>query len=93
MASHTYPVPAPLDRRVYGHHHEGMNGQNRRVTANLPKRLLEEATQASGTGITEPIVRGLELVRRTSALTKARALKGKLNLEVDLDVSRERAGR
>jgi len=38
---------------------------------------------------TETIVRGLQ--RR--AYTKALALKGKLDLRIDLDASRERAGR
>lgn len=65
----------------------------RRVTANLPQELLEDACKHSGRGITETIVMGLELVQRTSAVAKAAKLKGKLHLKIDLEGSRERAGR
>lgn len=62
----------------------------RRVTANLPRKLLEEAMEVTGEGITETLVEGLELIRRRRAYAKAMALRGSLDLEVDLDVSRER---
>jgi hypothetical protein len=65
----------------------------RRVTANLPGPLLEDAMQATGKGITETIVKGLELVRRTRAYRKAMALRGRLRIDVDLAVSRERRRR
>ena len=63
----------------------------RRVTANLPSDLLEQACRTTGTGITDTLVRGLDLVRRGAVLEKARRLKGRLRLAVDLDASRERA--
>ena len=62
----------------------------RRVTANLPEELLDEAIQATGKGITETLVAGLELVRRARAYHKAMALKGKVRLDIDLGRSRER---
>ena len=65
----------------------------KRVTANLPAGLLEEATAVTGTGITETLVTGLELIKRTRAAAKARVLKGKIALDVDLEVSRERRRR
>lgn len=65
--------------------------ETRRVTANLPKRLLQDACQATGEGITETLIEGLQLVRRRSAAAKAKRLKGKLRLVIDLDGSRERA--
>ena len=65
----------------------------KRVTANLPAALLEEATAVTGAGITETIVAGLELVKRTRAAAKARALKGKIDVDLDLEVSRERRRR
>jgi hypothetical protein len=65
----------------------------KRITANLPAALLEEATAVTGAGITETLVAGLELVKRSRAAAKARALKGKLDLHVDLEVSRERRRR
>jgi hypothetical protein len=65
----------------------------KRVTVNLPAKLLTEAEAVSGRGITETIVLGLELLARRRAYAKALALKGKLHLDIDLDVSRERARR
>ena len=65
----------------------------KRVTVNLPAKLLSEAEEVSGRGITETIVLGLELLARRRAYARALAMKGKLHLKVDTDVSRERAGR
>lgn len=65
----------------------------RRITANLPANLLREAMEVSGKGITETLVEGLHRVRRTRALHKAMALRGKVDLRVDLDESRERRRR
>jgi hypothetical protein len=65
----------------------------KRVTVNLPAKLLNEAEQVSGRGITETIVLGLQLLARRRAYAKAIALKGKLHLTIDLDSSRERSGR
>lgn len=67
-----------------------MSDSLRRVTANLPRNLLDEALEISGRGITETLVEGLELLRRRRAFAKAMALKGRLRLEIDLDESRER---
>ena len=65
----------------------------RRVTANLPAGLLEEARRVSGAGVAETLKQGLSLITRGAALTKASRLRGRLKLEVDLQVSRERLGR
>lgn len=65
----------------------------RRVTANLPVDLLERARRVTGEGITETLIRGLELVRRSAAAEKAARLKGRLQLVIDLETSRERARR
>ena len=65
----------------------------RRISANLPAALLSEARRATGKGITETLVNGLELVRRSAAARKAARLKGRLNLKIDLRISRERARR
>ena len=62
----------------------------RRITANLPDALLQEATAVTGKGITETIIAGLELVRRSKVRTRAAALRGKLTLDIDLERSRER---
>lgn len=64
----------------------------RRITANLPRDLLDDAMRATGRGITETLIEGLDLVRRRHAYESAMALRGKLLLDVDLEVSRERNG-
>jgi hypothetical protein len=70
-----------------------MNGRTRRVTANLPADLLEQALETTGEGITETLTEGLRLIRRSRAYPKAMELKGKLRLRVDLATSRERRRR
>lgn len=59
----------------------------------MPIALLEEAQRVTGKGLTDTLVRGLELVRRTAALKKGARLKGKLHLDIDLETSRERSCR
>ena len=65
----------------------------RRITANLPSELLEQAMKATGRGITETLIEGLERLRRADAYRKAMSLKGRIRLAVDLEVSRERRRR
>jgi hypothetical protein len=62
----------------------------RRITANLPGDLLDDAMEVTGKGITETLVEGLHLVRRTRLYDKAMALRGKVRLDVDLETARER---
>jgi hypothetical protein len=71
----------------------GIMTRGRRITANLPERLLEDAMEVTGRGITETLVEGLRLVRRARAYEKAMALRGKVHLSVDLGASRERRRR
>jgi hypothetical protein len=70
-----------------------MNGRTRRVTANLPADLLEQALETTGERITETLTQGLRLSHRTRAYPKAMKLKGKLHLRVDRATSRERRRR
>jgi hypothetical protein len=65
----------------------------RRVTANIPAELLEVAMQATGKGLTATLIEGLEHLRRRRAYARALELRGKLQLDVDLDASRERGRR
>lgn len=67
--------------------------RDRRITANLPGPLLEEAMGVTGKGITETLIEGLRLVRRVRACHKAMASRGRVRLSVDLDTSRERRRR
>ena len=65
----------------------------KRITANLPAALLEDAMKATGRGITDTLVEGLKRVRRERACAKALRLKGKVKLDIDLEASRERRRR
>ena len=65
----------------------------KRITANLPKDLLEDAMKVTKKGITETLAEGLRQLRRQSAYEAAMALRGKIKLDVDLEESRERRRR
>jgi len=65
----------------------------RRVTANLDEELLRKACSVTREGITETLTLGLEMVRRSAAASRARALRGKLPLDLDPGGSRERPRR
>lgn len=65
----------------------------KRVTANLPADLVREATQLTGRGITETLVWGLQLIRRRRAYQKFLALKGTIDLRLDVDALRGRPRR
>jgi hypothetical protein len=67
--------------------------KTRRVTANLPGDLLQDAMAVTGQGITPTLVTGLRLVRNRRAYEKAMALRGRIHLDVDLVQSRERRRR
>lgn len=67
--------------------------KTRRVTAKLPPDLLDAAMRVTGEGITETLVMGLQMVRRARAYEKAMALRGKVDVKIDLDESRERTRR
>jgi hypothetical protein len=65
----------------------------KRITANLPAELVEEATAVTGMNLTDTLIRGLHLIKRTAAYDRAQKLKGKLKLKIDLETSRERPRR
>jgi len=65
----------------------------RRITANLPDDLLESAMQVTGKGITETLIEGLEQVQRRRFYERALALRGKLQLSIDLEETRGRRHR
>jgi hypothetical protein len=73
--------------------HDSTVATSRRVTANLPADLVEEALRITGSSLTQTLTEGLRLVKHSEAYAKARRLKGKILLDVDLSTSRERGGR
>ena len=50
----------------------------RKITVEIPPELLEKAQQASGTGITQTVRTGLQLVAASQTYTKIRGLRGKV---------------
>jgi hypothetical protein len=60
----------------------------KKITANLPARLLEQAQEATGLGITETLVAGLEELERARKRSALRMLRGKVRFELDLAKTR-----
>ena len=86
---HASRLRGDTDRYMYRH----MAKEDiRRVTANLPAKLLRKACEVTGKGVTDTLVEGLEMVRRRAAAAKLKELRGKIRLDIDLEASRERPG-
>jgi hypothetical protein len=79
----------PPQRRHQGrvlHHREcwyrvwysGHMGAARKITIEVPADLLEKAQRASGTGITQTVRTGLQLVAASHAYAQLRRLRGKV---------------
>jgi hypothetical protein len=60
----------------------------KKITANIPAKLLEQAQQATGLGITETLVAGLEELERSRRRSALRMLRGKVRFELDLEKTR-----
>ena len=50
----------------------------RKITVEVPPDLLEKAQRASGSGITQTVRVGLQLVAASHAYTRLRQLRGKV---------------
>ena len=50
----------------------------RKITVEVPLELLKKARQASGTGITQTVRTGLQLVAASGAYARLRELRGKV---------------
>lgn len=61
----------------------------KKITAMLPIKLLKRAIKASGEGITPTLRKGLELVAAKDAYRSLLKLKGKFDLNVDLNEMRQ----
>jgi len=51
----------------------------RKITVEIPSSLLEKAQRASGTGITQTIRTGLQLVAASETYARLRQLRGKVH--------------
>jgi hypothetical protein len=50
----------------------------RKITVEIPSALLERAQRASGSGITQTVRTGLQLVAASEAYSRLRKLRGKV---------------
>jgi hypothetical protein len=50
----------------------------RKITVEVPRELLEKAQQASGTGVTQTVREGLQLIAASQTYTQLRSLRGKV---------------
>ena len=60
-----------------------------KVTVMLPKRLVEDATQSSGLGITPVIRKGLEGIVASEALKRLRLRRGKIRFSININEMRK----
>jgi hypothetical protein len=60
----------------------------KKITANIPAKLLQRAQERTGLGITETLVAGLEELERTRKRSALRLLRGKVRFELDLEKTR-----
>jgi hypothetical protein len=60
----------------------------KKITANIPAKLLERAQESTGLGITETLVAGLEELERSRKRSALRMLRGKVRFELDLGKTR-----
>ena len=60
-----------------------MSPKTKRINANLPEKLLEDAMRMQKLGITETLVAGLELLLRQGVWEKASKLKGEIQIIED----------
>jgi hypothetical protein len=60
----------------------------KKITANIPAKLLERARETTGLGITETLVAALEELERSRKRSALRMLRGKIRVEIDLAKTR-----
>ena len=51
---------------------------SRKITVEIPQALLDKAQQASGTGITQTVRTGLQLLAASQAYDRLRQMRGKV---------------
>jgi hypothetical protein len=60
----------------------------KKITANLPAKLLERAQATTKLGITETLIAGLEELERSRRRSALRTLRGRVRVDLDLDKTR-----
>ena len=62
-----------------------MSGRTRKITVNVPVRVLENAVRVIGKGVSSTVIEGLEELDRRAKRSALRALRGKVRFELDLE--------
>jgi hypothetical protein len=65
-----------------------MGERTRKITVNVPARVLENAVKVTGKGVTLTVIEGLEELDRRAKRSALRALRGKVKFELDLGDTR-----
>jgi hypothetical protein len=65
-----------------------MAERTRKITVNVPARILENAVRVTGKGVTSTVIEGLEELDRRAKRSALRALRGKVKFELDLEHTR-----
>lgn len=60
----------------------------KKVTVNLPAKLLDRARAITGRGITDTITLGLEELQRREKRSALRSLRGRVRFDLDLERTR-----
>ena len=66
----------------------GVGDRLRKITVSVPAEVLENATRATGRGVTLTVIEGLRELERGARRSSLRALRGKVRLELDLEETR-----
>jgi hypothetical protein len=66
----------------------GMGEAVKKITANIPAKLLEKAQNTTGLGITDTLIAGLEELERSKRRSELRRLRGRVKFELDLEKTR-----
>ena len=68
--------------------HTNRMGHVRKITANIPEDILENAQRLTGKGVTLTLVEGLRALDRNARLSALRRLRGKVGFDLDLNRTR-----
>lgn len=61
-----------------------MGPATRKITIEIPEELLERAQEATGSGVTQTVRTGLQLVAASRAYAQLRELRGKVHFSLTL---------
>lgn len=69
-----------------------MQQEIQKITAHIPKHLLESAIKSTGRGITDTLKIGLEMIERAYAYEELYKMRGKVAFSIDVDELRKDRG-